>query len=112
MHEEENDAQKNQETDNEQREYLEVFDVWQETNLPAAPSASFRELIELKTKLEMTEFQYQDAAHKLESANYQIGYLQARLEASQEQLKLLTDSRRMQPWWQRWRQWFVDSATE
>lgn len=94
----------------EQQEYVEVFDASDEESSifpPAIPSASYREMIELKTKLAMTEFQFQDSIAKLETANYRIGYLEARLETSQEQLRMLTDSRREQPWWQRWRQWFT-----
>ena len=95
-----------------QAEFVEVFDaIEEETSIfpPAVLSTSYRELIELKTKLAMTEFQVQDSMAKLETANYRIGYLEARLETSQEQLRMLTDSRREQPWWQRWRQWFIAS---
>ena len=53
----------------------------------------------LKTKLEMTEFQYQETLSKLESANCQIGYLQAQLENSQGQMIMLTKRRR--GFWQR-----------
>lgn len=85
------------------REFVEVFDACEESaGLPALPPVSFRELIELKTKLEMTEFQFQDAYQKLQSANYKIGYLEARLEASLEQLKMISDPREKQPWWRRW----------
>jgi hypothetical protein len=88
------------------QEVVEAFDIFQEAaELPALP-ASVRELIELSTRLEMTESQFQDACQKLELANYKIGYLEARLEASQEQVRLLCDSQAKGSWWRRWRQWF------
>lgn len=91
-----------------ENEIIEVLDAPEESSgLSVADSTAFREIIELKTRLQMTESQFQDTAAKLETANYRIGYLEARLEASQEQIKLLTDSRRNQPWWHRWRQWFI-----
>ncbi len=99
---------------NDSKEFVEVFDAYEydPRALPSLQMSNFRELIELKTKLEMTEFQFQDAVSKLETANYKIGYLEARLESSQEQIKLLTDSRRHEPWWQRWRQWFSTNQSQ
>jgi hypothetical protein len=92
------------------QEIVEVLDASEDEFLAPATATSVREVIQLKTKLEMTEYQFQDTVAKLETANYRIGYLEARLEASQEQLKMLTDSRRAEPWWQRWRQWFTSSS--
>lgn len=94
----------------QQQDLLEVFDADDVEFMPPATTSGVRELIQLKTKLEMTQYQFQDTVSKLETANYRIGYLEARLEASQEQLKMLTDSRRMEPWWQRWSQWFTSSS--
>lgn len=87
--------------------HVEVIDVdLDELELPALTQEQDLDLVELRTKLEMTEFQFQDALSKLDQANYKIGYLEARLETSQEQMRLLTDQHAHQPWWQRWRQWF------
>lgn len=86
-----------------QGEFVEVMDAGDEYHsLPSTSQSSFREMIELKTKLQMAEFQFQDSISKLEAANYRIGYLEARLEASQEQLKLLTQREPSEPWWRKW----------
>lgn len=72
------------------------------------PLSTYKELIELRTKLEMTEKHFQEAKDKLDAASYKIGYLEARYEASQEQLRLITDqSMCNQSWWQRLGQIFT-----
>lgn len=87
--------------------FVEVSDVeLNDRHLPMLASEFDLDLVELRTKLEMAEFQFQDTLHKLEQAQYKIGYLEARLENSQEQVRLLTDERLHQPWWRRWSQWF------
>src|SRR5262249_31132770 len=42
---------------------------------------------------------------KLEAATFRVGYLQAQLEASQETVKLLTDSQHKPGWWRRFCSW-------
>jgi len=78
----------------------------EEIYLPSARMAGLQELMQLRAKLEMTEFQFQDSLSRLSAANQQIGYLQAKLENSEEKLRLLVDSEKNSPWWNRWRLWF------
>lgn len=42
----------------------------------------------------------------LQSASATIGYLQAQLEAKDQEIKLLTDSQRNTGWWTRFSKWF------
>lgn len=49
----------------------------------------------------------QKQAEKLEAANYRIGYLEAQTVNYQEQVKLLTDSRRKRSGWSRFWGWFL-----
>lgn len=87
--------------------HVEVSDVdLDEIFLPALARQHELDLTEMRAKLEMTEFQFQDTLNRLDQANYKIGYLEARLETTQEAMRLLTDQHAHQPWWQRWRQWF------
>jgi excisionase family DNA binding protein len=44
---------------------------------------------------------------KLEALTIRTGYLQAQLEASQETIKLLTDSQHKDGWWRRLCKWLV-----
>jgi hypothetical protein len=44
---------------------------------------------------------------KLEAAAGQIGYLQAQLQATQEQIKLLTDGQHKPRYWSRFKAWFL-----
>lgn len=60
-----------------------------------------RQIIELKARLELSESRANAGESKLESANIKIGYLQAKLESSQEALKLITDSSPGKSWWSR-----------
>lgn len=88
-------------------EHVEVSDVdLDEIYLPAVSRQHEMNMLQLRSKLEATEFQFQDTLNKLDQAHYRIGYLEARLESTQEQMRLLTDQHAHQPWWQRWRQWF------
>jgi len=69
-------------------------------------------------QVEQREFQFQDQViqgyqdqirqlqDKLEAATFRAGYLQAQLEASQETIKLLTDSQHKTGWWFRFCSWF------
>jgi len=85
--------------------YVEVFDVCEESlGSMSLSSESFRELVELKAKLQLTELRFQEANGKLDSAHQKIGYLEAKLESSQEQIKLLGDSQ--MPWWKKWQHLF------
>lgn len=87
--------------------HVEVSDVeLEDYALPALDIRHEMELLEMRCKLEMTEFQFQDTLNKLEQAQYKIGYLEASLQSTQEQMRLLTDQHAHQPWWQRWRKWF------
>lgn len=87
--------------------HVEVSDVeLEDYALPALDVRHEMELLEMRCKLEMTEFQFQDTLNKLEQAQYKIGYLEANLQSTQEQMRLLTDQHAQQPWWQRWRKWF------
>jgi hypothetical protein len=87
------------------RGYVEVFDVCEESlGAMSLSSESFKELVELKAKLQLTELRFQEANCKLDSAHQKIGYLEAKLESSQEQIKLLGDSQ--MPWWKKWQRMF------
>jgi hypothetical protein len=46
-----------------------------------------------------------EQAAKLESASYRIGYLEAQLQSKEEQIKLLTTSKK-KTWWQ----WFIQAS--
>lgn len=90
------------------QDFIEAVEVVEEpAALPAVAPADYRELVELRTRLQMAEFQYQETCQKLDAAHYKIGYLEARLETTQEQIKLLTNSQEQRSWWRRWRQWFT-----
>lgn len=90
-------------------DFLEVYEADEETkDCAAVPLSTYKELIELRTKLEMIDSQYQETKNRLESANYKIGYLEARLESSQEALRLLGGSPKS-GWWQNFCQWFRSS---
>ncbi len=90
-------------------EYLEVYEADEETkDCAAVPLSTYKELIELRTKLELIDTHYQETRNKLETANYKIGYLEARLESSQEALRLLGGSAKTN-WWQNFCQWFRSS---
>lgn len=58
---------------------------------------------ELKTLLDVITKQ----AEKLEAASMRIGYLEARTENYETQIKLLTDSQHKRGWWARFSSWFV-----
>lgn len=58
--------------------------------------------IEMSRLLDIIEAQ----STKLEAASGQIGYLQAQLQTSREQMKLLEDRSRV-PWWRRFWSWFA-----
>lgn len=90
-------------------DFLEVYEADEETkDCAAVPLSTYKELIELRTKLEMIDSQYQETKNRLESANYKIGYLEARLESSQEALRLLGGVPKS-GWWQNFCQWFRSS---
>lgn len=92
------------------------MEIWEELN-PAddtqlqEPQTWSTEIAELKAKLELSQQQFQDALAKLESANVRIGYLQARFEASQEQIKLIgqnPDKKSVSASaWSRFKSWFL-----
>ena len=58
---------------------------------------------ELKTLLDVITKQ----AEKLEAASMRIGYLEARTENYESQIKLLTDSQHKRGWWVRFSSWFL-----
>lgn len=58
---------------------------------------------ELKTLLDVITKQ----AEKLEAASMRIGYLEARTENYETQIKLLTDSQHKRGWWARFGAWFL-----
>lgn len=47
---------------------------------------------------------------KLEGATYRVGYLEAKLEDRDTQIKLLTDSQHRAGWWTRFCQWLVTGS--
>lgn len=55
---------------------------------------------QLQEKLDATQL-------KLEAASFRNGYLEAQLEASHTQMKLLTDNQHKPNWWQRFCSWFL-----
>ncbi len=58
---------------------------------------------ELKSLLDVITKQ----AEKLEAASMRIGYLEARTENYETQIKLLTDSQHKRSWWARFGAWFI-----
>ncbi len=58
---------------------------------------------ELKSLLDVITKQ----AEKLEAASMRIGYLEARTENYETQIKLLTDSQHKRAWWARFGAWFL-----
>lgn len=58
---------------------------------------------ELKTLMDVITRQ----AEKLEAASMRIGYLEARTENYESQIKLLTDSQHKRGWWARFGAWFL-----
>lgn len=68
---------------------------------PAANQPSFAP--ELKSLLDVITKQ----AEKLEAASMRIGYLEARTENYETQIKLLTDSQHQRGWWARFGSWLL-----
>ena len=58
---------------------------------------------ELKTLMDVITKQ----AEKLEAASMRIGYLEARTENYEREIKLLTDSQYERGWWARFASWFI-----
>ena len=52
----------------------------------------------------------QEKDAKIEALTMRAGYLQAQMEAKEDQIKLLTDSQHNQKWWQRLRKLFAHPA--
>ena len=61
---------------------------------------------ELKSLLEVITKQ----AEKLEAASMRIGYLEARTENYEKEIKLLTDSQHKRGWWARFGSWFLGKS--
>ena len=57
----------------------------------------------LTTEVERLLSIVQEQAHKLEAANYRLGYLEAQADSYKDQIRLLTDSQHKRTWWQ----WFI-----
>lgn len=70
------------------------------SNLPASSETLTNP--EVTRLLDMIEAQ----AAKLEAASMQIGYYKAQWEASQDTIKLLTDSQHKAGWWRNFCSWF------
>lgn len=47
-----------------------------------------------------------DLQSKLEGASYRVGYLEAKLEEKETQIRLLTDSQHKGSWWADFKKWF------
>lgn len=72
-----------------------------------ADTNTYKELIELKTKLSLTESQHQEVIKKLEAATYRIGYLEAQVTTYSDQLKSITQNEPTLSWWRRLQTWFA-----
>lgn len=64
------------------------------------------QVIELRVRLEIFERENQQLRDQLQGATYRNGYLEARLEGKEQEIKLLTDSRHTGGLWARFVDWF------
>ena len=74
---------------------------------PPTPDASFEELIELRTRLQIAEQQNEELKAQLQGATFRNGYLEAHLEGKDKEIKLLTDSQHKRGWRSQFWSWFI-----
>ncbi len=104
---ERNTDEANSESENSAKEYVDVFEISDESSYGLSATS---ELIEVRSKLQLVEKQLEEAQLKLDGANYKLGYLEARLEFSQEQLRLLKVVDEATPsLFSRFKNWFCSS---
>jgi len=61
-----------------------------------------------RERLDDKDAKIEALTHQLMQANYRNGYLESQVQGTQEQIKLLTDSRRAETsWWGRFASWFL-----
>ncbi len=69
---------------------------------------TLEELIELRTRLSISESENTKLKERLQGAAYRNGFLESKLEDKDQQLKLLTDSQHdRRGWWARFATWFI-----